>query len=300
MQLANGNLEPFLVCPSCKSPIQSESPTELRCLNCSNTYVFDSQNGWDFRLERAEILGFSRQWVLFEQGAFGNSDLIYGLSDQHRIHQVLHDLNLSEKDIQSLKIVEIGFGHGRLLRTLQTLSPCTIGVDLAKPIASAKLDLSRVLQCDLHRLPFAQASFDLLISMGVLHHTENTREALKAILPCVKPSGLIYVYLYEKNCPRSLILRKLFSNSWKFSEHIRLSFSLVIGFFWAFVQMWSSNKNITFKQLWSNCRLGIFDIMSPRWSHQHSPDEILSWFEESNFKVKRLRPCVYLATRIFK
>jgi SAM-dependent methyltransferase len=54
------------------------------------------------------------------------------------------------------------------------------------------------LQADLLDLPFADASFDFVYSLGVLHHLEDTERALEGLVRLVKPGGRLRVYLYWK------------------------------------------------------------------------------------------------------
>src|SRR5260370_40116256 len=52
-------------------------------------------------------------------------------------------------------------------------------------------------QANLFRPPFEPASFDVVISNGVLHHTSDCRGAFRSIARLVKPGGVIVVGLYN-------------------------------------------------------------------------------------------------------
>jgi SAM-dependent methyltransferase len=52
-------------------------------------------------------------------------------------------------------------------------------------------------QANLFRPPFEPASFDVVISNGVLHHTSDCRGAFRSIARFVKPGGIIIVGLYN-------------------------------------------------------------------------------------------------------
>ena len=45
-------------------------------------------------------------------------------------------------------------------------------------------------------LPFRRGSFDLVFSIGVLHHTPSTEQAFRALVPLVKPGGEIAISVY--------------------------------------------------------------------------------------------------------
>ena len=55
-----------------------------------------------------------------------------------------------------------------------------------------------VVQADLMDAPFADASFDLVIADGVLHHTPDTRAAVRALYKKVQPGGQFFFYVYKK------------------------------------------------------------------------------------------------------
>ena len=55
-----------------------------------------------------------------------------------------------------------------------------------------------VVQADLMDAPFADASFDLIIADGVLHHTPDTRAAVRALYNKVEPGGQFFFYVYKK------------------------------------------------------------------------------------------------------
>jgi ubiquinone/menaquinone biosynthesis C-methylase UbiE len=52
---------------------------------------------------------------------------------------------------------------------------------------------------DAEALPFADASFDLFYSHGVLHHTPDTARAISEAYRVLRPGGQAMVMLYHKN-----------------------------------------------------------------------------------------------------
>ncbi len=55
-----------------------------------------------------------------------------------------------------------------------------------------------VVQADLMQAPFADNTFDFIIADGVLHHTPNTRDAVRALYAKVKPGGQFFFYVYRQ------------------------------------------------------------------------------------------------------
>lgn len=82
-----------------------------------------------------------------------------------------------------------------------------LGVDVSTAVEVAKArfaerDLSAAfMQADLNHLPLPDESVDLIFSEGVLHHTDDTRAALAAVVRHLKPNGRILFYVYRRKGP---------------------------------------------------------------------------------------------------
>jgi SAM-dependent methyltransferase/uncharacterized protein YbaR (Trm112 family) len=63
---------------------------------------------------------------------------------------------------------------------------------------TADLANCTVVQADLMDAPFAPDVFDVIIADGVLHHTPNTREAVRALYRLLRPGGQLFFYVYKK------------------------------------------------------------------------------------------------------
>jgi ubiquinone/menaquinone biosynthesis C-methylase UbiE len=53
---------------------------------------------------------------------------------------------------------------------------------------------------DAEALPFADDSFDLVFSYGVLHHTPNTPQAVREVHRVLRPGGICRIMIYHKHC----------------------------------------------------------------------------------------------------
>ncbi len=103
------------------------------------------------------------------------------------------------------KLLEIGCGLGTDLLQFARAGAIATGVDLTP----ASIDLvkrrfaleglqvdARV--ADAEHLPFPDASFDVVYSFGVLHHTPNTQKSIDEVFRVLKPGGRIIIMLYHK------------------------------------------------------------------------------------------------------
>ena len=104
-------------------------------------------------------------------------------------------------------VLEAGCGTGQLSnflgmswrRKVFAGDICLNSLRLAKGFAD-RYDVRNVafVQMNLFRPPFRDASFDVVISNGVLHHTGDCEAGFKAILAKLKPGGHIVVGLYNQ------------------------------------------------------------------------------------------------------
>lgn len=102
-------------------------------------------------------------------------------------------------------VLEIGVGMGADHVEWARSGPRSLtGVDLtprAVEHARARLALngaeSRLEVADAERLPFADASFDLVYSWGVLHHSPDTPRAVDEVWRVLRPGGTARVMIYH-------------------------------------------------------------------------------------------------------
>ncbi|MCX6133069.1 MAG: class I SAM-dependent methyltransferase [Ignavibacteriales bacterium] len=104
------------------------------------------------------------------------------------------------------RLLEIGCGLGTDLLQFARGGAITSGVDLTP--ASIELVKKRFALegisvdaqvADAENLPFPDASFDVVYSFGVLHHTPNTQKSIDEVHRVLKPGGRIVIMLYHKN-----------------------------------------------------------------------------------------------------
>lgn len=94
-----------------------------------------------------------------------------------------------------VQILDVGCGTGEFPAALQRRQPGTavIGTDLSERmlrVAAAKPDAAEALVCaDWHALPFRDHSFDVLISVSVLHYLHNPGRALAETRRVLRPGG---------------------------------------------------------------------------------------------------------------
>jgi ubiquinone/menaquinone biosynthesis C-methylase UbiE len=106
---------------------------------------------------------------------------------------------------QGKKVLEVGVGLGTdFVRFVRAGAEAT-GIDLTEAAAGLvrkRLELealdAEVRAADAEALPFADGSFDLVYSWGVLHHTPDTRKALDEVHRVLAPGGEARIMLYSR------------------------------------------------------------------------------------------------------
>ena len=105
-----------------------------------------------------------------------------------------------------LKVLEVGVGAGSdHVRFARAGAECT-GVDLSEVSLATtrrRFELeglhSDLRVADAEHLPFADGTFDVVYSWGVIHHTPDTPRAAAEILRVLRPNGRFTVMVYNRH-----------------------------------------------------------------------------------------------------
>jgi len=108
-------------------------------------------------------------------------------------------------DFAGQRLLEVGCGMGTDLLQFARGGANVTGVDLTpRSVETSRHHLELYGQTgdfalsDAEKLPFANESFDVTYSNGVLHHTPDTAEAVREIHRVLRPGGLARVMLYYR------------------------------------------------------------------------------------------------------
>lgn len=281
-----------LKCPNCARGL-GEFPTpgssSITCPKCQYRIFWDGAC-WDACVDKKYPRDFARQWALWEAGKLGDRNLVYGNDPRNYFRTFLKHTSLTERDLESKRILEVGFGHGRLLQQLQRYSPTAYGIDLSRPLPSAHLRPGTAFCGNLFNIPFAPHQFDLVICRGVIHCTPDPRKAFACLAEQVNEHGLLYVAgLYEPG-KSDLILRKIFPGLWNYPEFLRLGLASASSVVRAATEC-KRRRTMTFrafKRNYKHFKLEMFHVISPRWTSVHEETEVLAWFKSKGFLARRV------------
>lgn len=205
----------LLRCLACEAPVQilnsepaSHEPLGpnglVRCRKCRAEYqlrggtirMAPTEVGGDAtrtkrsenRIKRRTAESFAYEWARFG-----------GLRDEWRKNFLDYLRPLDAAWFAGRRVLDVGAGSGRHSFQAAELGAEVVAVDLGASIDVARRNLpTRVLtvQADAEALPFAREAFDLVMSIGVLHHLPDPAGALRAIVPFARRGGYVHVYLY--------------------------------------------------------------------------------------------------------
>ena len=100
------------------------------------------------------------------------------------------------------RVAEIGCGPGRATLYLTGLGHQVWAVDLSLgslALARRRAPAAHYANATNLALPFADASFDVVISDGVIHHTPDARRSFEENARILKPGGYLYLGVYRRH-----------------------------------------------------------------------------------------------------
>jgi SAM-dependent methyltransferase len=291
--VVKGGFAPLqMKCPACGLELGDFPRLEdasMKCPHCLYSIFWDGAC-WDACADRKYRRDFARQWVLWEQGKLGDRNLVYGNNPKEYFRAFLEHASLTEAELASKKILEVGFGHGRHLALVQQYCPTAYGLDLSRPLASAKLRPGSAFFGNLFQIPFAAHQFDLVICRGVIHCTPDPKKAFACLAEQVAEDGLLYMGgLYEPG-KGNLMLRKIFPGLWNYPEWARLGLASASSVLRAAIEC-KRTRNFSFsafKRHYKHYKLDMFDVICPRWTSVHEEAEVIGWYKAQGFVARKV------------
>jgi SAM-dependent methyltransferase len=220
---------------------------------------------------------------------------------------------LDLKQLAGKRVLDVGVGTGRFADVIQRSGAQVVGIDLSRAVETAMENVGRrananIVQADLFKLPFARESFDLIYSMGVLHHTPDCKKAFLGLVPYLRPGGTIVIWVYNGHVWEQGSVIETVNRFWRsITSRMpnRLLYALcVLEVPWYFVRRipgmeqflhlalpgliyhaippTNKHRNI------SEHVLDTFDWYSPRYQSKHTYPEVFGWFEEAGLSGIRV------------
>lgn len=314
----------ILRCPLCHAPLAFEDGTghmengTLQCTSCGNTYpVRDGvprmllQDGLVDRTRK----GFEYQWSTRQRGNAERKSVVYGydISNFMRWFVDTFTAGLQAGPARNAWLLDAGCGSAEKTRALALHFPQhqVVAIDQSGSIAftarqNADLPNLHFVQANVWHPPFAAERFQFAMSIGVLHHTPDTRRAFQSIAALVAPGGDLATWIYPlpsedafwaglyrqrdrhflglgHRLPRRLTMALCYA-------YVGIFFPLVVRFLKA---QYKINTTVfpsmiyperpTRMQLFKSSVFLSFDNVMPTHQFRHGRSEMSSWYDACGF-----------------
>lgn len=207
----------MLRCTTCKSRLDLKENKRdgddilegtLCCMSCGESYAVT--NGIPrFISDKSYNKSWDFKWVEIDKGR-GLAYLSIDKNDPaYDIHGIFDKNSYNGEPYRSWKgklVLDAGCGIGQNSYELLRLGATVVAVDLTRGVdIFRKVMMERfpeyknqilMVQANIFSLPFADESFDGVMSLGVLQHTGDTHRALVSLSAKLKPSGDINIWIY--------------------------------------------------------------------------------------------------------
>lgn len=269
-------------------------------------------------LETEEIAAFRRHHAA-TRDSFGFEWLRYevtGFEENERFFR--RHTGLDPAELAGKRVLDAGCGMGRFLEVAASAGAEVVGLDLSRAVERARRETrhgerAQFVQGDILNPPFAPESFDVVFSIGVLHHTPDTRRAFRALVPLLKPGGRIAIWVYRTFQPEVAVapykrafafLAQLASDGTRLVT-TRLPHRVLHYLCYAAVPLGALHRAIARHRVlkyllwplllppvsihpdWKVRVCDTFDWLSPRFQWKHTTREVAGWFAEAGLEEIR-------------
>lgn len=202
------------------------------------------------------------------------------------------------RDLEGRVVLDAGCGSGRYAAVAASLGAHVAAVDVTEAVERARevcagLPAVQVIQADLLRLPFAAGTFDTIYSLGVLHHTADTRAAFEALVPMLRPGGRLAVWVYRRNTwLQESVNTALRALARRLPDRALHGLAVAGAISGGLPLVRHANLLVPFSSHpdWRLRVCDTYDWYAPRFQHHHTEAEVVGWFQAAGLEdVRPLR-----------
>ncbi|HEV2881232.1 MAG TPA: methyltransferase domain-containing protein [Pyrinomonadaceae bacterium] len=234
---------------------------------------------------------FSHEWDNHDLGG-----ATWGMKLSDRVEWFfLNPLRLSLEELKGKVMLDAGCGNGSQSVAYTAFGLEVIAVDLSSGLEHGQAyrhkhqgaNPARVhfVQGNLQQPPLKSATLDIIHSAGVLHHTPDTLQTFRALLPLLRPRGTFYVWLYkyEKLVTPVVDTLRVVTTRIRPRQFARVADLMAvpfIGFCKAVNGLGVRKYPIMSRR---EAALALMDIFGAPYAYYHSYEEVTKWYEAAGF-----------------
>ncbi|MGD9689944.1 MAG: class I SAM-dependent methyltransferase [Phycisphaerales bacterium] len=298
-------------CPTCGGePRASADDRAVTCGGSCGRVLAAARDGvLDFASpmsdDRGSQSGFGYQWEKVLRGKL-DEQIVYNNTPEDLWHGLQEWMRLPDR-LDGWRTLDVGCGHGQYCRVLADRGAKAMGCDLSEVVyrataenaASPRPRETTFVRCDILDFPLRARSFDLVLSIGMAHHTPDTKRAVMAAAECVAPGGQMLLYIYELG-PGGvgyITLRHRFPLPGMLPRPLMLLTCKLMSVPLAF-GLAARRRKLPDARTFQAAFLGLVDAYLPTYSDRRRPEECILWLREAGLaEVKRVAPCFFYGRR---
>lgn len=277
----------FLKCLQCASRLD-ERGAGWGCAGCGA--VFPIVEGVARFVSSEHYTGsFGFQWNTFSRSQLDSANGTTRSRDTF-----VEKTGFPHESLRGARVLDAGCGMGRFAEVCADAGADVHAVDLSRAVEAAARNLGHrrnvsFYQADILNLPFADETFDVVYSIGVLHHTPDTKRAFLSLARLVRPGGRIAIWVYSTKLKLMFGGELLRTVTPHLPKPVLLKASrIAIPLYYvhripllgrATTMLFPTSLNADPEWRW----LDTFDWYSPRYQWKHTYEEVEGWFREAGF-----------------
>lgn len=268
--------------------------------------------GGALRLTRKENYteNFGFQWNLFRK-----TQIDTNVKDSFSKERFFKQTAWDPSDLAGLDILEVGCGAGRFSQVMLDNTEANLySLDYSDAV-SANYENNKhhagrfqLFQASIYEMPFPANTFDKVFCFGVLQHTPDFKNSIKALIEKTKQGGEIVVDFYPikgwwtklhskyilrpftKRMSHQKLLKLITSNmNWLIKAYFffdKLKVGKIVNRFLPVCDIKNTlPNNLTPQQLREWAILDTFDMFSPEHDHPQRIETVTKWFKEFGAEV---------------
>jgi len=219
------------------------------------------------------------------------------------------ETNWNKEDLSGMNVLEVGSGAGRFTQIILDHTKANVySVDYSNAVEAnyknnGPNDRLHLFQASIYEMPFAKAQFDKVLCLGVLQHTPDFEQSVKALIEMAKPGAEVVVDFYGVNgwwtklhakymyrpFTKKMRYERLYqlidrNIDWMISASrffTKIGLGKILNRFIPICDIDGTlPSSLSYKQLRELCVLDTFDMFSPEYDNPQKIDTVVNWFKK--------------------